>query len=163
MTTSRCAERPGCLTLWRLAGVIKQPFPRVWKEYSTRLAANQGYPITLPFTVTRPQVAYMLERHDRFPSIQFQRTFVRDYPALDQPAIGAINPNLIGHVGAITADNLKDPAFRGENLPRTGIGRPGGHREVLRRLAARVRRRDGADVRRVRQARCARRTSSASR
>jgi penicillin-binding protein 2 len=62
----------------------------------------------------------MLERHDRFPSIQFQRTFVRDYPALDQPAIGAINPNLIGHVGAITADNLKDPAFRGENLPQTG-------------------------------------------
>ena len=114
------AEQPGCLTLWRLAGVIKQPFPRVWKEYSTRLAANQGYPITLPFTVTRPQVAYMLERHDRFPSIQFQRTFVRDYPALDQPAIGAINPNLIGHVGAITADNLKDPAFRGENLPQTG-------------------------------------------
>ena len=114
------AAQPGCLTLWRLAGVIKQPFPRVWKEYSTRLAANQGYPITLPFTVTRPQVAYMLERHDRFPSIQFQRTFVRDYPALDQPAIGAINPNLIGHVGAITADNLKDPAFRGENLPQTG-------------------------------------------
>ena len=114
------AEQPGCLTLWRLAGVIKQPFPRVWKEYSTRLAANQGYPITLPFTVTRPQVAYMLERHDRFPSIQFQRTFVRDYPALDQPALGAINPNLIGYVGAITADNLKDPAFRGENLPQTG-------------------------------------------
>ena len=114
------AEQPGCLTLWRLAGVIKQPFPRVWKEYSTRLAANQGYPITLPFTVTRPQVAYMLERHDRFPSIQFQRTFVRDYPALDQPALGAINPNLIGYVGAITAENLKDPAFRGENLPQTG-------------------------------------------
>ena len=114
------AEQPGCLTLWRLAGVIKQPFPRVWKEYSTRLAANQGYPITLPFTVTRPQVAYMLERHDRFPSIQFQRTFVRDYPALDQPALGAINPNLIGHVGAITRDNLHDPAFRGENLPQTG-------------------------------------------
>jgi penicillin-binding protein 2 len=112
--------RPGCLVLWRLAGVIKQPFPRVWKEYSTRLAANQGYPITLPFTVTRPQVAYMLERHDRFPSIQFQRTFVRDYPALDQPAIGAINPNLIGHVGPITAENLKDPAFHGENLPQTG-------------------------------------------
>ena len=120
------AEQPGCLTLWRLAGVIKQPFPRVWKEYSTRLAANQGYPITLPFTVTRPQVAYMLERHDRFPSIQFQRTFVRDYPALDQPAIGAINPNLIGHVGAITADNLKDPAFRGENLPQTGTAGQGG-------------------------------------
>jgi len=60
-------ERPGCLVLWRLAGVIKQPFPRVWKEYSTRFAANQGYPITLPFTVTRPQVAYMLERHDRVP------------------------------------------------------------------------------------------------
>ena len=114
------AEQPGCLTLWRLAGVIKQPFPRVWKEYSTRLAANQGYPITLPFTVTRPQVAYMLERHDRFPSIQFQRTFVRDYPALDQPALGAINPNLIGYVGAITAENLKDPGFRGENLPQTG-------------------------------------------
>jgi penicillin-binding protein 2 len=114
------AAQPGCLTLWRLAGVIKQPFPRVWKEYSTRLAANRGYPITLPFTVTRPEVAYMLERHDRFPSIQFQRTFVRDYPALDAPAIGAINPNLIGHVGPITAENLKDPAFRGENLPQTG-------------------------------------------
>ena len=113
-------QRPGCLVLWRLAGVIKQPFPRVWKEYSARLAANRGYPITLPFPVTRPQVAYMLERHDRFPAIQFQRTFVRDYPALDDPALGAINPNLIGHVGPITAENLKDPAFRGENLPRTG-------------------------------------------
>ena len=114
-------QRPGCLILWRLAGVIKQPFPRVWKEYSTRLAANQGYPITLPFTVTRPEVAYMLERHNRFPSIQFQRTFVRDYPALDDPSIGAINPNVIGHVGPITKDNLTDPAFHGEDLPRTGI------------------------------------------
>jgi len=119
-------ERPGCLILWRLATVIKVPFPRVWKEYSTRYSANQGYPITLPFTVTRPQVAYMLERHNRFPSIQFQRTFVRDYPALDDPAIGAINPNLIGYVGPITAENLKDPAFRGENLPRTGTVGQGG-------------------------------------
>jgi penicillin-binding protein 2 len=114
-------QRPGCLILWRLAGVIKQRFPRVWKEYSARLAANQGYPITLPFTVTRPEVAYMLERHHRFPSIQFQRTFVRDYPALDDPSIGAVNPNLIGHVGPITAENLKDPAFHGEDLPRIGI------------------------------------------
>ena len=112
--------RPGCLVLWRLANVIKQPFPQVWKAYSSRLSANQGYPITLPFTVTRPQVAFMLERHNRFPAIQFQRTFVRDYPALDNPALGAINPNLIGHVGPITKDNLDDPAFRGENLPRTG-------------------------------------------
>ena len=132
------AEQPGCLTLWRLAGVIKQPFPRVWKEYSTRLAANQGYPITLPFTVTRPQVAYMLERHDRFPSIQFQRTFVRDYPALDQPAIGAINPNLIGHVGAITARQpARSRVPRREPAPDRD-GRAGGHREVLRRLAARL-------------------------
>jgi penicillin-binding protein 2 len=45
---------------------------------------------------------------------------VRDYPALEQPGIGAINPNLIGHVGPITKDNLNDPAFRGENLPQTG-------------------------------------------
>jgi penicillin-binding protein 2 len=119
-------ERPGCLILWRLATVIKVPFPRVWKEYSTLYSANQGYPITLPFTVTRPQVAYMLERHNRFPSIQFQRTFVRDYPALDDPAIGAINPNLIGHVGPITKDNLNDPAFRGENLPQTGTVGQGG-------------------------------------
>jgi penicillin-binding protein 2 len=119
-------QRPGCLILWRLATVIKVPFPRVWKEYSSRYSINQGYPITLPFTVTRPQVAYMLERHNRFPSIQFQRTFVRDYPALDNPALGAINPNLIGHVGPITAENLKDPAFRGENLPQTGTAGQGG-------------------------------------
>ena len=64
-------QRPGCLILWRLATVIKQPFPQVWKAYSSRLSANRGYPITLPFTVTRPQVAFMLERHNRVPSIQF--------------------------------------------------------------------------------------------
>ena len=119
-------ERPGCLILWRLATVIKVPFPRVWREYSSRYSANQGYPITLPFTVTRPQVAYMLERHNRFPSIQFQRTFVRTYPALDDPALGATNPHLIGHVGPITRDNLHDPAFRGENLPQTGTVGQGG-------------------------------------
>ena len=157
------AEQPGCLTLWRLAGVIKQPFPRVWKEYSTRLAANQGYPITLPFTVTRPQVAYMLERHDRFPSIQFQRTFVRDYPALDQPALGAINPNLIGHVGAITADNLKDPGVPGREPAPDRNGRAGraSRSPTTAGCAAPTARRPRCST--PPATRCARPTSSASR
>ena len=86
------AEQPGLPHPLAAGGRHQAAVPARVEGVLARLAANQGYPITLPFTVTRPEVAYMLERHNRFPSIQFQRTFVRDYPALDHPAIGAVNP-----------------------------------------------------------------------
>src|SRR5919204_129202 len=115
---AKLLRQPGCLVLSRLAWVIQQPFKKVWKAYKTRVKVNQGYPVVLPFTVSHRQFAYMAERDRRFPWIQFQRTYLRDYPALK--AIGPIDPNLIGHVGPITADSLHDPAYRGENLPRIG-------------------------------------------
>jgi penicillin-binding protein 2 len=113
------ASQPGCAVLARVARVLRMPLPRVWNAYRSREAINQGYPVTLPFAVTRQQVAYILERHVHFPWIQFQRVYLRDYPALH--TYGPIDPNLIGHVGPITADNLKDPAFRNEHLPQIGI------------------------------------------
>ena len=137
-------QKPGCMVLNRLAWVLNVPYPRMWRQFSHLAKANPGYPVTLPFSVNRRETAYVLERRWRFPGVQFEHVYQRTYPTLAQ--FGPINPNLIGFVGAITAQNLKDSV-----LPRAAADdrhrRPGGRREDLRPLPARPGRPDPGDGR----------------
>ena len=73
--------------------------------------------MTLPFSVNRRETAYVLERRWRFPGVQFEHVYQRTYPTLAQ--FGPINPNLMGFVGAITRQNLKDSSYH-EQLPTIG-------------------------------------------
>jgi penicillin-binding protein 2 len=110
-------HKPGCMVLSRLAWVLNVPYPRMWNRFSHLANANPGYPVTLPFSVNRRETAYVLERRWRFPGVQFEHAYQRTYPTLAQ--FGPINPNLIGFVGAITLQNLKDSTYH-EKLPTIG-------------------------------------------
>jgi penicillin-binding protein 2 len=123
--TDRLALRaqPGCLVLHRLAWVLDVPYPRMWRRFSRLAAANPGYPVTLPFDVNRRETAYVLERRWLFQGVQFEHVYQRSYPSLQ--AFGPVNPNLIGFVGAITAQNLHDRSY-GEKLPTIGTAGQGG-------------------------------------
>ena len=110
-------QKPGCMVLNRLAWVLAVPYGRMWRKFSHLASANPGYPVTLPFTVSRRETAYVLERRWRFPGVEFEHVYQRTYPELRE--FGPINPNLIGFVGAITAQNLHDPSYH-EQLPMVG-------------------------------------------
>jgi penicillin-binding protein 2 len=114
---SKLQQEPGCMVLNRLAWVLAVPYGHMWRAFSHLARANPGYPVTLPFTVTPRETAYVVERRWRFPGVEFEHVYQRTYPSLR--AFGPINPNLIGFVGAITRQNLEDPSYH-EKLPMVG-------------------------------------------
>jgi penicillin-binding protein 2 len=115
--SQRVGNQRGCGVLKRLAWVLDVPYPRMWHTFSRAAKANPGYPVTLPFKVNRRQTGYVFERRRLFPGVQFEHIYQRTYPSLRE--FGPTNPNLIGFVGQITAENLKDPSYH-EKLPMIG-------------------------------------------
>ena len=63
-------------------------------------------------------MAFVLERRDHYPGVSFLRTYKRSYTPW--PALGKI----LGYVGAITPDELKDPQFKDLPLNAT-VGQDG--------------------------------------
>jgi len=53
------------------------------------------------------KVFYLRENRDRFPGVDVERVFVRDYPR------GYLAAHLFGNVGEVTAEQLKLPRYRG--------------------------------------------------
>ena len=115
--------QPPCRVLKRLAWVLAVPYSHMWHVFARVSSANPGYPVTLPFAVDRRMTAYVLERRWLFPGVQFEHIYQRSYPSLRE--FGPINPNLIGFVGAITAENIHDRSY-GEKLPTIGTAGQGG-------------------------------------
>ena len=109
--------KAACRVLKRLAWVLNKPYGHVWHAFARLAKANPGYPVTLPYTVSRRETAYVLERRKLFQGIQFEHVYQRSYPSLAQ--FGPLNPNLVGFVGAITAENIKNPVYH-EKLPMIG-------------------------------------------
>jgi len=114
---------PQCRVLKRLAWVLAVPYPHMWRVFARLASANPGYPVTLPFDVTRRMTGYVFERRSLFAGVQFEHVYQRSYPSLRE--FGPINPNLIGFVGAITAENIHDRSY-GEKLPMIGTAGQGG-------------------------------------
>src|SRR3954452_21563358 len=122
LATHKVHDQRGCGVLKRLAWVLNVRYPHMWHTFSRLARANPGYPVTLPFHVTRRQTAYVLERRWLFPGVAFEHVYQRTYPSLKE--FGPTNPNLLGFVGAITAENLKDRSYH-EKLPMIGTaGQP---------------------------------------
>jgi penicillin-binding protein 2 len=109
--------KAACGVLKRLAWVLGKHYTNMWHTFARLAKANPGYPVTLPYVVSRKEMAYIIERPWLFKGIQLEHVYQRSYPSLQQ--FGALNPNLIGFVGAITAENLKNPVYH-EKLPMIG-------------------------------------------
>lgn len=111
------AGKPACGVLKRLAWVLGKPYSHVWHAFARLAKANPGYPVTLPYVVSRKEMAYVIERPWLFQGVQLEHVYQRSYPSL--PQLGPLNPNLVGFVGTITAENLKNPVYH-EKLPMIG-------------------------------------------
>jgi penicillin-binding protein 2 len=77
-----------------------------------------GAPITLRRDVGRYVLYYVEENKGKFPGIDVQTVFVRRYPN------GALAAHVLGYVGQIEEEELKDPRYRGLE-PGDEIGQEG--------------------------------------
>jgi penicillin-binding protein 2 len=129
-------DQARCIELARLGRVLGISRRDVWRAYEKTLLVNSdgsggcepskgtcyvvnaGAPLPIA-TATEPEVAYVLERRDRFPGVQFIETTQREYPFGKLVA-----PNVLGYDGQISSGELKDPNFHGLD-PGSVVGQAG--------------------------------------
>lgn len=110
------AERRAELS--RLADLTHSTLRRVRRTMREELKLAPAAPVTLRRDVGHFLVYYLQENQDRFPGVEVQRVFVRDYPN------GTLAAHVLGNVGEISPEELKDPRYAGLQ-PGDEIGQDG--------------------------------------
>jgi penicillin-binding protein 2 len=110
------AERRAELS--RLADLTHSTLRRVRRTMHEELKLAPAAPVTLRRDVGHYLVYYLQENQERFPGVEVQRVFVRAYPD------GTLAAHILGNVGEISPDELKDSRYRGL-LPGDEIGQDG--------------------------------------
>ncbi len=110
------AERRAELS--RLAELTHSTLRRVRRTMREELKLAPAAPVTLRRDVGHFLVYYLQENQDRFPGVEVQRVFVRDYPN------GTLAAHILGNVGEISEEELKDPRYRGLQ-PGDEVGQDG--------------------------------------
>lgn len=118
--------------LARLGALTHSSLRHVRRLMQEQLKLSPSAPVTLRRDVGNYLVYYLQENQDRFPGVQVQRVFVRDYPH------GTLAAHVLGTVGEISEKELKEPRYRGippgEEIGQSGVeytydrwlrGRPG--------------------------------------
>jgi penicillin-binding protein 2 len=93
--------------LAKLAGLTHSTLPRVRKTMHKELKLAPAAPVTLRRDVGHDLVYYLQENQARFPGVEVERVFVRDYPD------GTLAAHILGTVGEVTEEQLKERRFRG--------------------------------------------------
>lgn len=104
--------------LAQLAELTHSTLRRVRKTMHEELKLAPAAPVTLRRDVGHFLVYYLQENQDRFPGVETQRVFVRDYPD------GTLAAHIFGSVGEIEEEQLKEPRYRGLQ-PGDEIGQSG--------------------------------------
>ncbi len=104
--------------LAKLAGLTHSTLKRVRKTMHEELKLAPAAPVTLRRDVGHDLVYYLQENQARYPGVEVERVFVRDYPD------GTLAAHILGTVGEITEDQLKEARFRGLQ-PGDEIGQNG--------------------------------------
>ncbi len=104
--------------LSRLADLTHSTLRRVRRTMHEELKLAPAAPVTLRRDVGDYLVYYLQENQDRFPGVEVQRVFVRDYPD------GTLAAHILGNVGEIGEEELKEPRYRGLQ-PGDEIGQDG--------------------------------------
>jgi penicillin-binding protein 2 len=104
--------------LAKLASLAHSTLPRVRKTMHEELKLAPAAPVTLRRDVGHDLVYYLQENQARFPGVEVERVFVRDYPD------GTLAAHILGTVGEVTEEQLKEPRFRGLQ-PGDEIGQGG--------------------------------------
>jgi penicillin-binding protein 2 len=105
--------------LSRLAQLTHSTLRRVRKTMHEELKLAPAAPVTLRRDVGHFLVYYLQENQDRFPGVETQRVFVRDYPD------GSLAAHILGTVGEIEEEQLKEPRYRalqpGDEIGQSGV------------------------------------------
>jgi penicillin-binding protein 2 len=109
------AERAELTQLGELAHMSLR---QVRKTIAEQEKVAVGAPITLRRDVGYKLVYYLQENQQRFPGVQVQRVFVRDYPD------GSRAAHVVGSVGEISEDELKERRYHGID-PGEEVGKGG--------------------------------------
>jgi penicillin-binding protein 2 len=104
--------------LARLGELTHSSLRRVRRLMHEQLKLTPSAPVTLRRDVGNYLVYYLQENQDRFPGVQVQRVFVRDYPHETLAA------HVLGSVGEISEEELKEPRYRGVQ-PGDEVGQDG--------------------------------------
>lgn len=110
------AERRAELS--HLAELTHTTLPRLRRTMHEELKLAPAAPVTLRRDVGHYLVFYLQENQERFPGVETQRVFVRNYPD------GTLAAHILGNVGEISPEELKEPRFHGL-LPGDEIGQDG--------------------------------------
>jgi len=110
------AERRAELS--HLAELTHSTLRHVRRTMHEELKLAPAAPVTLRRDVGHYLVYYLQENQDRFPGVETQRVFVRAYPD------GTLAAHILGNVGEISEDQLKEPRFKGLQ-PGDEIGQDG--------------------------------------
>jgi penicillin-binding protein 2 len=102
----------------RLAELTHSTPRRVRRTMHKELELAPAAPVTLRQDVGHYLVYYLKENQERFPGVEVQRIFVRDYPG------GTLAAHLLGNVGEISEDELEEKRYRGLD-PGDEIGQDG--------------------------------------
>jgi len=100
----------------RLSAVLDVPAPELQETFRDQQRADPLKPVTLAEDVPDDVVMYLAERRREFPGLEIVKTYLRDYPR------GGLAPQLIGHVGAVTPEQVKSRRYRyGDRVGQSGI------------------------------------------
>jgi penicillin-binding protein 2 len=100
----------------RLSAVLEVPASELQQTFRDQQRADPLKPVTLAQDVPNDVVMYLAERSREFPGVTIVETYVRDYPR------GGLAPQLIGHVGAVTPEQVKSRRYRhGDRVGQSGI------------------------------------------
>lgn len=104
--------------LARLGNLAHMSLRKVRRTIRESEEVAAGAPVTLRRDVGYDLVYYLEENQRRFPGVQVQRVFVRDYPE------GSRAAHVIGSVGEVSEDELKEAAYS-ELEPGDEVGKGG--------------------------------------
>ena len=86
--------------LKRLAQILRVPLGDITKQIEEHKGAP-GTPVTVKQDASEAEVQFLREREAEFPGVAVVDTFIRRYP------FGDLAPQLLGHVGEISPEQLK--------------------------------------------------------
>jgi penicillin-binding protein 2 len=104
--------------LAQLGRLTHSSLRRVRKLMHEELSLAPSAPVTLRRDVGHYLVYYLEENQNRFPGVEVQRVFVRNYPH------GTLSAHVLGNVGEISEEQLKEPRYKGLQ-PGDEVGQEG--------------------------------------
>jgi penicillin-binding protein 2 len=100
----------------RLSAVLEVRASELQATFRDQQRADPLKPVTLAEDVSRDVITYIAERIREFPGLNIVRVYLRDYPR------GGLAPQLIGHVGAVTPEQVKSGRYlHGDRVGQSGI------------------------------------------